>query len=157
MKKNTLWNLFSSVLPMLIGVISVPLLIKRMGIESFGVLSIIWTLIGYFSIFDFGIGRALTQQVSQLKSETDKLVPIIKTGMLFMLITGLIGGLILVLVIIFWGVSWLNVSQSINSKTISAFLIAAIGIPFTTITSGIKGILEGFEDFKNVAILKMIL
>lgn len=157
MKKNTLWNLFSSIIPMLIGVVSVPILIKRIGIESFGVLSIIWTLIGYFSIFDFGIGRALTQQVSQLKNETNKLIPIIKTGMVFMLITGCIGGLILVMVIILFGVSWLNVSQNINSNAVLALLIAAVGIPFTTVTSGLKGILEGFEDFKNVSILKMIL
>ena len=65
LRKNSIWNLIGSIVPMAVGLITIPILMKRIGIEKFGILSLIWALIGYFSIFDFGIGRALTQGVSK--------------------------------------------------------------------------------------------
>lgn len=157
MKKNTIYNLLSSVIPMSIGIIAVPFLIKKMGIESFGVLSIIWTFIGYFSIFDFGIGRALTQQVSHLKEEREKMISVIKLGLLLMLITGIIGGVLLALFVSLLDISWLKISKNLYEDTIFSLLIASIGIPLTTVTTGLKGVLEGFEDFYSVSLLKMFL
>ena len=63
-KKNTLWNLIGTGIPVIIGVIIIPYIIKKIGVESFGILSLIWALIGYFGLFDFGLGKAITQQVS---------------------------------------------------------------------------------------------
>ena len=70
-KQSTIWNLIGNILPLLIGLLCIPFLVKNIGIERFGVLTLIWTLIGYFSIFDFGIGRALTYSVSIQKTEND--------------------------------------------------------------------------------------
>jgi O-antigen/teichoic acid export membrane protein len=36
-------------------------------------------------------------------------------------------------------------------------LIAAFGIPLTTLTTGLRGILEAYEDFKSVNLLRMML
>ena len=63
-KKNTIWNLFGASIPVTLGFIVVPYIISKVGVETFGILSLIWALIGYFGLFDFGLGRALTQQVS---------------------------------------------------------------------------------------------
>src|SRR3546814_17386387 len=65
LKKNTGWNLAGSGVPLLVGLFSVPYLVKNLGVEAFGILTLIWALIGYFSLFDFGLGRALTQQIAK--------------------------------------------------------------------------------------------
>ena len=67
-KKNILWNLLGSVAPMLIGIATIPYIYKHLGIERMGILTIIWALIGYFSIFDFGLSRAITQRIASLQS-----------------------------------------------------------------------------------------
>ena len=159
LKKNTVWSLIGSVAPMLLGLVTIPYLIKQIHVEAFGILTLVWSLIGYFSVFDFGIGRALTHQVSSCVSKNleQDLPSIIKTGLLFMLTTGLFGGGILALVSHELGTHWLNVSASLEADTIRCLLIAAIGIPLTTITSGLKGILEGYEDFKSASILRIVL
>ena len=62
--KNTLWNLVGQGVPLITAVFAIPFLIKGLGIERFGVLTLAWMVIGYFSLFDLGLGRALTQLVS---------------------------------------------------------------------------------------------
>jgi O-antigen/teichoic acid export membrane protein len=147
------------VAPMLLGLITIPFLIKQIHVEAFGILTLVWSLIGYFSIFDFGIGRALTHQVSGSVADDklDDLPNIIKSGLTFMIFAGLFGGGILALLANQLGHNWLNVSPMLQSSTVKCLLIASIGIPFTTITSGLKGILEGFEDFKSASILRIVL
>lgn len=159
LKKNTIWSLVGAVLPMLLGLVTIPYLIEKVKIEAFGILTLVWSLIGYFSIFDFGIGRALTQQISSSLSKNVeyKFPGIVKTGLLFMLVTGLLGGILLALFSHQLSTKWMNVSKDLMQDTGRCLLLASIGIPLTTFTSGLKGVLEGFEDFKTVSILRIIL
>lgn len=156
---NSLWNLLGSIIPMLLGLVTIPYLLVNVGVEKFGILTLIWTLIGYFSLFDFGIGRALTIQVSYNLSEgtADKLPRIIKTGVFLMFLFGILGGVLLALTSNQLGYNWLNVNSSIQETTYYSLLIASIGIPLTTIVSGLKGVLEGYEDFKTTNILRILL
>lgn len=159
LKINSIWNLFGSIIPMLLGLITIPYLIEHIGLEKFGVLTLIWALIGYFSLFDFGIGRALTLQVSFHLSDgsKEKLPGIIKTGVFLMLLFGVIGGGILAVSANQLGIKWLNVSPPIQASTVNTLLIASLGIPLTTIVSGLKGVLEGYEDFKITNIFRILL
>jgi O-antigen/teichoic acid export membrane protein len=158
-KKNTTWNLLGSIAPMLIGVVTIPYLIKQIELEAFGILTLVWALIGYFSVFDFGIGRALTHLVSSNRSDarTGTLPAIVKNGLLTVAIFGAIGGLVLAASAHQFGFKWLNVSTSLRQSTVDCLLIAAVGIPLTTIVTGLRGVLEGFEDFRTTNILRVIL
>jgi O-antigen/teichoic acid export membrane protein len=62
---NAGWNLLGNLMPMLTGLLAVPYLVKQLGTERFGLLSLGWILIGYFGLFDFGLGRALTKMVAE--------------------------------------------------------------------------------------------
>lgn len=158
-KKNTIWSFVGSIAPMLIGIISIPFIIKNIGVEKFGILTLVWALIGYFSIFDFGIGRALTYQVSQsLSNNSQKNIPsIVKSGLSFMLFTGILGGIGLAIAAKPLGYIWLNVSSRFMDEAFKSIFIASIGIPLTTVTTGLKGIMEGYENFRQTNLLKIIL
>ena len=57
-------NVGGMVLPMLVGVLTVPGLLQRLGQEKFGVLALGWALVGYFGFLDLGMVRALTSPSS---------------------------------------------------------------------------------------------
>jgi O-antigen/teichoic acid export membrane protein len=57
-------NVTGMVLPMLVGVVTVPGLLQRLGEERFGILALGWVLVGYFGFLDLGMGRALTQYLA---------------------------------------------------------------------------------------------
>lgn len=144
---------------MLAGIITIPFLIENLGVEKFGILSIIWALIGYFSIFDFGIGRALTHGVASQRSENKDIInySLIKTGLNATLFSGIIGGIILALLSRILAYNWLNSSVGLRAELFESILYTSIGIPFVTYTSGLKGILEGYEKFKSINFIKLTL
>ena len=53
--KNTVYNLLGHVLPLGAAVICIPLIIDGLGIERFGILILVWLIVGYFGIFDLGM------------------------------------------------------------------------------------------------------
>ncbi|MEW6088372.1 MAG: flippase [bacterium] len=158
LKRNTLWNISGAGIPFLLGVVTIPYLLNKIGVEAFGILTLVWTLIGYFSLFDFGLGRALTQQVAANRAleQIEKLSGLVKTGMLFTLVTGAFGGVLLAVAANPLGFKWLNVSAALQQNTVDSLLIVAFGIPMVTLTTGLKGVLEAFEDFKTVNLLRLL-
>lgn len=158
-RKNTLWNLFGSGAPMLVGVAALPFLLREMGVERLGVLTLVWALIGYFSVFDFGLGRALTQKVSELRARgaANELLATVRQGLRLLAWLGLGGGGVLAVAVGWVDLKWLKVSESLAAETRSALLLAAFSLPATTLTSGLKGVLEGLEQFRHVNLLKFIL
>ena len=158
-KKNTAWNLLGAIAPLSIGLVSMPYLLSHIGVERLGILTIIWALVGYFSVFDFGLGRALTQRIAFLRSHNDykSISSSIKSGVLLIVLTGILGSLLLYSLILIWGVEWLNFSELVSADAHEALLYSIIIIPLVTMTAGLKGVLEGFEDFRSANILKLIL
>lgn len=150
LSRNTIWNLAGAGLPLLIGAVTIPWLIQRLGVERFGILTLIWAIIGYFSLFDFGLGRAVTQQVSaNLGEGRHELIPgLIRSGVKFTFITGVLGGLILLLAAYWLAFHALNVSITLHDETYRSLLIAAIGIPLATVSAGLRGAVEGYERFQ---------
>ncbi len=61
---NGMLNLVGQVLPLAIGLVVIPILVRDLGVERFGVLALIWLIVGYFSLFDFGLGKAITLVVA---------------------------------------------------------------------------------------------
>src|SRR5215469_9230201 len=91
--RNTVWNLIGSGAPMLVAVFCIPILIRGLGKERFGVLTLAWALIGYASLFDLGLGRALTQLVARkLGAGEEREIPSLAwTSLLLMLLLGFLG------------------------------------------------------------------
>lgn len=156
-KRNTIWNLVGTGSPLLVAIFSIPFLLKHLGNEGFGILTLIWALIGYFTLFDFGIGRALTYELGRRAGGSEQeLSPYLKAGLLLTLGTGLLGG---VLVASFAGLlshSWLGIRGSWQQDAYFALLIAAVGIVPTTLTSGLRGALEGLNRFGTSNINKVV-
>jgi len=59
--RNTLLNLLGQAVPLLVGVLTIPFIVHGLGTERFGLLSLAWVILGYFTIFDLGLGRATTK------------------------------------------------------------------------------------------------
>lgn len=155
---NASMNGVGQVAPMLLGVFAVPILIKGLGVERFGLLTLSWTLIGVFALFDFGLGRAITQSVSSAlaSGRHEDVEEIFDTGLISILMLGLIAGVLL------WVLanpiaSSLKIQHLSRDELIWSIRIVAMGLPTVTLMSGVKGFLESMDKFRFLNLHRVFL
>lgn len=151
--KNSLLNLSSKIVPMLIGIISLPFIIQNVGEEKFGIVSICWLIIGYFSVLDMGLSRSTVNQLandiketggeSQLEISRIIIVTLFAIGVFFSLMLALFSNTLTI--------SVFNISEKLQNDTIIAFYFISVGLPFTLVSNGLRGILETYQRFKEIA------
>ena len=95
--RNALGNLASQATPMALAVLTMPLLVRGLGTERFGVLTLAWVLLGYFSLFDLGLGRALTKLVAEVlgRGEERDVPALVTMALALMLALGVAGALLI--------------------------------------------------------------
>jgi O-antigen/teichoic acid export membrane protein len=150
--KNTLINLIGQVLPFLVGIITIPVLIKGLGVDRFGVLTLAWMFIGYFSLFDLGLGRALTQIIASRlgKESASELSRLVWTALTIMAIVGVIGAVIASLLSPFLVAKVLRMSDQFRPESLQAFYLLSASIPIVILSSGFVGILTTYQRFDMI-------
>src|SRR5689334_17843692 len=95
--RNTAFNIFGQVVPMLAAIATIPYIVRGLGSDRFGILSIAWLLLGYFGFLDLGLGRAATKFIAEslARKETDKLPELVWTCAGLQTLLGTAGGLLL--------------------------------------------------------------
>ena len=58
MVKNASLNFGAKVLPLVVMGITIPYVIEGLGAARYGIFTLIWAVIGYFSVIDLGLGKA---------------------------------------------------------------------------------------------------
>jgi O-antigen/teichoic acid export membrane protein len=155
--KNSLINLAGFGLPLLVGLVAMPLTVRGFGVERFGVLTLGWAVIGYFSLFDMGIGRAITQSIAErlgVASARD-ISRLAWTGLLMMLIFSLIGAVVVASLTPWFVTSILNMPEALREETIAAFILLAGAIPSVVLSAGLAGILTALQRFDLINALRI--
>ncbi len=155
--RNAVWNLVGNGAPMLVAIVCIPILIRRLGTDRFGMLTLIWAVIGYASLFDLGLGRALTQLVaSKIGVGEDHQVPtLVWTSLILMALLGLLGALVLVALSPWLVRTALHVPRALQRETLYSFYLLGLSIPVVISTAGLRGLLEARQRFDMVNALRL--
>jgi O-antigen/teichoic acid export membrane protein len=155
--KNTVINLVGQILPLFVGIATIPMLIKGLGTDRFGILTLAWMVIGYFSLFDLGLGRALTQIISQRlgKGEARDLPGLVWTALAIMAITGVIGTVIAGVISPILIANVFKMPDQLRPETLKAFYILSASIPIIILSSGFVGILSAYQRFDLINAVRM--
>jgi O-antigen/teichoic acid export membrane protein len=155
--RNTLWNLAGNLAPLLVAFFCIPPLVRALGTSRFGILTLIWAVIGYAAIFDFGLGRALTQLVAtKLGTEAQSDVPgLVWTSQLMMMGLGFGGTGALLLLSGWLAMHVLHVPADLQRETTTSLYLLAFSIPVVISTAGLRGLLEAHQLFAVTSALRV--
>ncbi|HDY7526556.1 TPA: oligosaccharide flippase family protein [Vibrio vulnificus] len=67
MRRYIGWNLIGILAPAISALIVFPILLKQVGTSTFGILVLIWSLVGVAVLLDFGIGKSITHKLSSIR------------------------------------------------------------------------------------------
>jgi len=153
---HTGWNLAGLVLPVVGALVAIPILLSALGAERFGVLTLLWLFVGYFNLFDLGLGRALTQLLAkELGVGNTGSIPGLISGCLVTLSgLGLLYGSGIALAGPWFVRELLAISPEIQLEAIGGFYIISVVLPFTAATAGLRGILQAYRDFRVIALIR---
>jgi O-antigen/teichoic acid export membrane protein len=156
---NTLWNLAGLGLPLVAGIVAIPHLLARLGTERFGIVTLLWALIGYLGLFDFGLGRAVTQLTAQNVGQScgDRNVEVLRTAVFLTGALGVAGGLLLALLARPLAHRALGISAPEQQDAVVALMLTGLVIPLTTLSAAFRGALEGHERFREVNVARLFL
>jgi O-antigen/teichoic acid export membrane protein len=155
--RNSLINFFGQAVPLIVGVITIPFIVRGLGVERFGLLSLAWVVLGYFTIFDLGLGRATTKYVAEAlgKGEESKVPQLVWTAVTVQALLGLVGALVLASITPLLTERILNIPSGLLREAKTTFYLLSLAIPIILISSSFSGILEAVQRFDLVNYVKI--
>jgi O-antigen/teichoic acid export membrane protein len=152
---NSALNLFSQVFIALVALVCLPTIIDHMGAEAFGLLALLWTIIGYFGILDFGVGQSSVKFLAEsvARGERSETLRLARGVLIMSFVLGLLGCL-LAAVLSFSGVEGLlNVSPSRGAEARWSFRLLAVCLPAVFAQGPLRSILLANNRFDKVNVL----
>ena len=150
--RNSFLSLSSLAIPLLVGLVTVPSIINDLGLQRFGILTLVWAVIGYASLFDMGISRALTKRVAALQGQMPRLRSLVRSGLCLMSLFGVAMGLLAWVVTHQFDYQRFGLGQDEFDQSV---LLLAVSIPLVIVSGGFRGVLEGLHRFAVVSAVRL--
>jgi O-antigen/teichoic acid export membrane protein len=147
--RNIIWNLAGEIAPVLAALVSIPLLVRGLGAERFGILTLAWALVSYLNLFDIGLGRALTKFAADklAAGSAEELSTLFWTASLLMLILSFVGSYAMVALTPWLVYRELAIPVALRSESLRSFYLLAFSLPLVITTSAFRGMLSAFHRF----------
>lgn len=155
--RHTVANLLGGLAPLIVALVTVPAFLRLVGTERYGVLAVLWTLLTYFTFFDFGFGRAVAQRMAKIgEEEAERRSDLLWTAILATMLLGALGTLLL------WSTADLFLQHSVQlSDQGRAEIRGAIdwllpALPVVLLTSVLRGALQARLRFVELNVIEIL-
>jgi len=155
--KNSILNLAGQILPMLTGVLTIPYIVRGLGTDGYGILSIAMMLLGYFNIFDLGLSRATVKFVAENldSDETHKVPELIWTSLSLLVVLGCIGGAIAAFFVPISVTHVFKMPPALAGQARIALFVLCASMPVMLGNNALRGVLEAAQRFDLVNLVKV--
>ncbi len=157
--RSATWSLMGTVVPMIAALVAIPWLMRYLGQERLGVLSLVWVVVGYFSFLDMGLGRAVTVAVASFRAKGQDVLReemhVLGTASVLLFSLGGIAALLLGGAISGWGIPFRLSSTALHDEVVEALLWTLPSLPLLLLSSSFRGHLEGVGAFRALNLLRI--
>jgi len=152
---NTGYQIGSQLAPAIAAIAAIPFLLRHMGPEVFGIMTIFSTMLAYFTMLDLGLGRASTRFIAQ-SLEADRPddqrryfwgsiilltgVGVCATTVAMLAVPGVVSRL-------------LKISPPYVQAASRSFYIICLTIPLVTLMATFRGFLEAWGRFPFISVV----
>jgi O-antigen/teichoic acid export membrane protein len=151
-------SLGTSVAPLIVALIALPVLTRQLGQERFGLLALAWAWLTYAGLLDFGLGRTLTRMVAASDAGEALDAPLtafIATSLLLLTAVGVVVGLGGAVLAPWYVTQVLHVSSPLRTDAVVSAVLFALTVPAITSASVPRAVLEARQQFRAVNLVRL--
>ncbi len=147
--RNSVMNVVTQGLLMVLAFGCLPILAHGLSKNDFGLLTLLWAVVGHFSILDLGVSRAITKFTAEAigKGDTREVRRMLWVSLMFSFVVGIAACLLLALATPLLVQKVFPIPEADRHAASTAFLIASLGIPLTLLTGTIRGLQMAYQRF----------
>ena len=153
--KNSFWNIVGVAVPVAVAIPAMGYMARVLGVENFGIFTLCYAVVGYASLFDLGLSRAVVRAVAIHADSAEKVYKVIGTASCFVLCISIIAAGLL-----YFSADWLVFKLSISPASTEgakkALQWMSLAVPALLLSTVWFSYLEGLGDFYKLNILKSI-
>jgi O-antigen/teichoic acid export membrane protein len=133
--------------PLLLSLAALPVIVRSLGVEDYGIYVLILGLIGYS--FNFGIGRAITKYLAEYRvsGRSNEIRDVISATLILGTALGIVGIAVIYLLAEWLVADVLLIDPADQEKTVTGLYIAAAIIFVTIVNQAFGAILQGIHRF----------
>lgn len=153
------WSFAGLAVPLGVAAAAVPLLLDRLGHERFGLLALAWGLIGYASVLDLGVGRALTHHiaVARGKSNGTAIPDLLVSALRVTWTTGTTALAIVVIAVLFGAKDFMAAGVVSVPEFRASLAILGLALLLQAVSASYRGVGEAYLRFRALGLLRMLL
>ncbi len=157
LKFNFVVNLVSPIARIAVALVTVPIFLRHIGDARFGVMTIVWILLGVFGFLDLGLSRAVTNALAKLRGAPQaERARVLLTTLFISFGIGVIGGVALYVLGGFLLEHVISIPASLRPEIGGSFPWIACLLPLALLASAGAGALESGEQFVLVNTIQII-
>jgi O-antigen/teichoic acid export membrane protein len=155
--KNSVFNLLGLVLPTAVGIFTTPYIVRGLGADGYGILSIAYLVLGYFSIFDLGLSRATVKFVAEHLSpdQIHKVPGLVWTSLALLVGLGCFFGTIGAALVPMMMTHFFKMPASFVHDARLSIFILCLAMPIMLGNDALRGVLEAAQRFDLVNFVKV--
>lgn len=156
LKLNFSFNLAGIAIPVAVSLVTIPIYIGAMGESRYGILAIVWLLLGYFGFLDLGLSRASANALARLgDADADKRGAVLAASAYLNGGLGLLGGLLIFLAGDVLFATLFGLSPGLVAEVQRAMPWIAAMLPLALLSGVGIGALESKERFFAANLLQV--
>lgn len=154
--KNSFWGSLDFMVTTGSVFLLIPVLLSTIGQELFGIMVIVNTLMGFSSMFSFGLGQATLKFVADYRArgQYDQIAEVVRTTLWVYCFTGLFAFLALFLSSNWLAQSVFQVSEAQLSEAVSAIRAGGVGFLGFLVFGVAESAYKGFEQFQRPVVVR---
>jgi O-antigen/teichoic acid export membrane protein len=153
-RKHTAYNLIGAMAPIAVSLVAIPIYIRLIGEARYGVLATVGAFLGYFGIFDLGLGAATAQRIASIgDSSPERVASNFWTALIMNGALGLCGGALVWPLSVYFFTHVFNVEAALRSELVSALPWLSVAVPVMTVSGVLVGTLQGRSKFLELNII----
>lgn len=148
LKRNAISNVMGWLLPMIIFIGLTPIMVEGLGVEGFGVITLVQVITGYMSAMNFGFSEAIIKQIAENREKDEiQACRVMWAGLLLFLLVGFAGALTLYLTADWLGMDILKVQDDLRPEVVMSLKISSLIFMMQMLSEFYRGSAIGCKRF----------